>query len=233
MVNTIGEAIIWFLLFITSATFHEAAHAWAAKRGGDLTAYAGGQVSLNPIPHIRRQPLGMVVIPLFTSFLIGWPFGFASTPYDPVWAYQHPKKAALMAAAGPITHLIIVLVCVTIVKIGILAGFFIEPDWVNIQHIVDPGNSPILERITMVISMFFSLNLIMFVLNLIPLPPLDGSGIITLFLKDETARKYNQVVSNPAFGLVGLFLAWQVFDPLFEWVFLRIINIVYWGAGFA
>ncbi len=225
--------MIWFLLFIISATIHEAAHAWAAKRGGDLTAYHGGQVSLNPIPHIRRQPLGMVVFPLVTSFLFGWPFGFASTPYDPYWAYGNPKKSALMSAAGPATHFISVLVCILVVRIGILAGFFFEPEWINFTHLVDTTGAIGLERAAMVISMFFSLNLILLVLNFIPLPPLDGSTIITLFLKENTARKYQQVISNPGFGFFGLFLAWQVFDPLFDWIYTWVINMVYWGAGFS
>ena len=59
----LAYAIGWVIVFILSATFHEAAHAWAAKRGGDLTAYHGGQVSLDPIPHMRREPFGMVVLP--------------------------------------------------------------------------------------------------------------------------------------------------------------------------
>jgi len=82
------------------------------------------------------------------------------------------------------------------------------------------------------ISMMFMLNLILLILNVIPLPPLDGSGMIALFLSDNAARAYNRVISNPAFGFVGLLLAWWVFTPLFDLIFLRVINIIYWGAGF-
>ena len=57
-----ADAIIYYVVFLFSTTLHEAAHAWAAARGGDLTAYHGGQVSLSPIPHIRREPVGMVVL---------------------------------------------------------------------------------------------------------------------------------------------------------------------------
>ena len=75
---------------------HEAMHALVAWKGGDPTAYHGGQVSLSPIPHIRREPIGMLVVPLLTAFTQGWAMGWASAPYDPVWAERHPKRAALM-----------------------------------------------------------------------------------------------------------------------------------------
>src|SRR4051794_31872845 len=64
-----GELLLalgWYFVFLFSTTFHEAAHAWVAQRGGDLTAYEGGQVSLDPRPHIRREPWGMVVLPLLS-----------------------------------------------------------------------------------------------------------------------------------------------------------------------
>ena len=222
----------WYLVFLISVILHEAAHAWAAKRGGDLTAYAGGQVSLNPWPHIKRQPWGMVVFPILSTLVFHWPFGFASTPYDPVWAHNHPRKSAWMAAAGPAANAILVIVAVILIKVGIASGIFAEPFSVNYQHIVDPVGSGGIEGLTAFLSMLFTLNLIMVVLNLIPLPPLDGSSIIALFLNDATARRYKTVISNPVFSLVGLLLAWQVFSPLFTWVFPGVMNLLYPGAGY-
>ncbi|MBI4304439.1 MAG: site-2 protease family protein [Chloroflexi bacterium] len=224
--------ILWVIIFILSATMHEAAHAWAAKRGGDLTAYAGGQVSLDPLPHIKRQPLGMVVFPLISSFILGWPFGYASAPYDSIWAYNHPRRAAWMAAAGPAANLLLMVLCAVVIKMGILGGIFLEPDSVGFRHIVDPGPGNTWNGLSIFISMMFSLNLIMLVLNLIPLPPLDGSGIISLFLKESSARSYQTVVTNPIFAFVGLIIAWRVFDPLINSAFPWIINILYWGANF-
>ena len=58
--------VVWYVVFLLSTTCHEASHAWAAQFGGDLTAFHGGQVSLDPIPHIRREPFGMVIFPLLT-----------------------------------------------------------------------------------------------------------------------------------------------------------------------
>jgi len=226
----VAYALAWYFVFVLSVTIHEAAHAWAAKKGGDLTAYAGGQVSLNPLPHMRREPWGMVAIPLISSFLIGWPFGYARTPYDPVWAQNHPRKVAWMAAAGPAANLLLVILCVIIIKLGILAVFFAEPHSVNMHHMVDAQGK--LAGFAIFISMMFTLNLILVILNIIPLPPLDGSGIISLFMSEKVARAYNRVISNPVFGLVGLLLAWYAFTPLFELIFVRVINIIYWNAGF-
>lgn len=230
---TIAYALAWYVVFILSATVHEAAHAWAAKRGGDPTAYEGGQVSLNPWPHIKREPIGMVVIPIVTALWIHWPFGYAKTPYDPVWAHKHPRKAALMALAGPVANFILLFIAVAVVKIGVLIGFFAEPFTVNLMHVVDSGVGDKLTGLVLFVSMFFTMNLILVILNLIPLPPLDGSSIVALLLSDDVARKYKQIVSNPAFGFIGLMLAWLAFTPLFQFIFVRVINIVYWGAGFS
>ena len=81
-------AVIWYAVLVFSLTFHEAAHAWAAQRGGDLTAYVLGQVTLDPRPHIRREPFGMVLVPLLFFATSGWMIGWASTPFDARWAYR-------------------------------------------------------------------------------------------------------------------------------------------------
>lgn len=73
----------WFVVFLFSTTLHEAGHAFAAYRLGDSTAYEGGQVTLNPWPHIRREPVGMILVPLITFATRGWMIGWASAPYDP------------------------------------------------------------------------------------------------------------------------------------------------------
>src|ERR1700738_4309900 len=92
--------IIWYIVFLFSTTCHEASHALAAKIGGDLTAFEGGQVTLNPVPHIQRSPFGMVVVPIVSFLLGGWMIGWASAPYDPNWQRQYPRRSALMGLAG-------------------------------------------------------------------------------------------------------------------------------------
>ena len=125
--NTLATGFLWFLAFLFSTTVHEAMHALAAWRGGDPTAYHGGQVSLSPIPHIRREPIGMLVVPLLTALSQGWAIGWASTPYDPRWAARYPKRSALMAAAGPAGNLLIAFVALVLIKVGLATGLFVAP----------------------------------------------------------------------------------------------------------
>ena len=61
------EGLVFYVVFVFSTVLHEAAHAWAALKGGDPTAYEGGQVTLDPVPHIRREPIGMVLVPIFLA----------------------------------------------------------------------------------------------------------------------------------------------------------------------
>ena len=223
----IPEALAWYVAFLFSVTFHEASHAWVAKWGGDLTAYRGGQVSINPFPHIRREPLGMLLIPLISVLTFGWPFGYASTPYDPVWARHYPKRSALMSLAGPLANFSLVLLMFALIRTGLLTGFFEAPMRLSMAHVVDAKAGGYWQSAAMLISMFFSLNLILGFFNLIPLPPLDGSGILPLFLSHSMANYYNRFVNQPMFGLMGLFLAWRVFDPMFRPIFDFAIRLLY------
>ena len=127
----VGLGLMWFVVFLFSTTVHEAMHAWVAYRGGDPTAYHGGQVSLSPIPHIRREPVGMLLVPLVTAMTQGWAMGWASAPYDPYWAARHPRRAALMAAAGPAGNFAIAILALIIMKVGLMSGWFVAPPRVH------------------------------------------------------------------------------------------------------
>ncbi len=78
-----AEGFLWYLAFLFSVVVHEASHAFAAMKLGDTTAYEGGQVTLDPLPHIKREPLGTVVVPVFSYLLGGWMIGWASAPMTP------------------------------------------------------------------------------------------------------------------------------------------------------
>src|SRR6186997_3339469 len=125
--QALATGFLWFLAFLFSTTVHEAMHALVAWKGGDPTAYHGGQVSLSPLPHIKREPIGMLVVPLITAVTMGWAMGWASAPYDPYWATRHPRRAALMAAAGPAGNFAIAAVALIVLKIGLVAGWFFPP----------------------------------------------------------------------------------------------------------
>src|SRR5437588_10524250 len=93
--ETLLVGFIYYVAFLFSTTCHEAAHALVAKLGGDKTAALGGQVTLNPVPHIQREPWGMVVFPIL-SFFVCKPgmIGGASPPFAPAWKRRTPRHAA-------------------------------------------------------------------------------------------------------------------------------------------
>jgi len=153
--------LTWFVVFIFSTTLHEAGHAFAAYKLGDPTAYEGGQVSLNPIPHIRREPVGMVLVPLISFALNGWMMGWASAPYNPDWAHRYPKRAALMAAAGPAANLLLVLVSGLAIRAGIAAGVFDSPDVANFTTVTVATGPGLAAAAAKPLSILFSLNLLL------------------------------------------------------------------------
>src|ERR1019366_544506 len=149
-----------------------------AKWGGYTTALEAGQVSLNPLPHIKREPFGMVIMPLLgiatQSGLIGW----ASTPYSVKWSQEHPKRAAWMSLAGPVANFTMAIISGIIMRIGLAMGSFVpaQPSFTQIVA-ATPGGGGIAEGISTVLSVMFSLNILLGAFNLIPFPPLDGYGI--------------------------------------------------------
>jgi Zn-dependent protease len=224
-------ATVWYAVFIVSLTFHEAAHAFAALKFGDPTAYYQGQVTLDPIPHIRRSPFGMVIVPIVSFVLGGWMIGWASAPYDPYWADNNRRKAALMAMAGPAANLVLILLAAVGIRAGMLLGYFHAPDQITFSRITAAASGPA-NAISILVSILFSLNLVLLVFNLIPLPPLDGSSILTFFLSDQAARRYNAVIQEPQYRLIGLIIAWKMLDFVLYPVHTTALNILYPGAGY-
>src|SRR5512133_3567003 len=208
----LGLGLVWYAVFVISTTFHEAAHGLAAWKLGDPTARNAGLMTLDPVPHMHRSPIGMIAIPIITFLMGGWMVGWASTPYDPYWAHAHRKKAAWMALAGPAANLILILVAGILIRGGMLLDVFtypIESTWTQITVAKSPG---LATSAAVVVSILFSLNLILLVFNLLPLPPLDGSEIIMLFLDDRTADRYREFMAQPAANIIGLVIAWNVID---------------------
>lgn len=226
--EALTRGLLWFAAFLFSTTVHEAAHALAALRGGDPTAYLGGQVSFSPLPHIRREPIGMLVVPLLTAFANGWAVGWASTPYDPRWAARHPRRAAVMAAAGPAGNLLIALVAFLVLRGGLLVGLFNTPDHVTFSHLVDGATGASwLTGLGDLLSVLLVLNLLLFVFNMLPLPPLDGATAIGGILPDRAALSLRQFFASPMFSLLGIFIAWQLFPHFARPIFSVIVTLVH------
>jgi Zn-dependent protease len=190
---------IYYVVFLFSTTCHEAAHALVAKLGGDETAALGGQVTLNPIPHIRRSPYGMVVFPILSFLFFGGMIGFASAPYDPNWERRHPHRAALMALAGPATNFTLMLLGALGLRMGVALHWFAD------TH----------SFVAQLLFALFSLNLLLGVFNLLPVPPLDGSSVIMLGMSEKTANSYIDTIRSGPYAMPGILLGIIIFNYIF------------------
>lgn len=181
------------LLF--AITLHEVAHGWVAKQLGDDTAEKFGRLSINPLRHI--DPVGTLLVPgllLVTGYLTGgsaFIFGWAKpVPVD--WArLGNPKRdMALVAVAGPIANLLMAILWAMVAKIGIVlqSPFASEP-------MLFTGGIGI------------SINLVLMILNLLPLLPLDGGRVVTSLLPDPLARRFSRLEPYGIFVLIGLLAA--------------------------
>jgi Zn-dependent protease len=222
--------VVWYAVFLFSTTCHEAAHAWAAQLGGDPTAALGGQASLNPLPHIQREPFGMVLVPVASYFLSGWVMGWASAPYDPLWAERHPRRAAWMALAGPAANLALVLVAAVAIRAGAAFGVFRAPAQATFTQVVAAAEPGTWTALAMLVSVLFTLNLLLFLFNLLPVPPLDGATAVTLPMSERTARRFRDFTQQ--WGIIGLLVAWLFFWRLFDPVFTLALNLLHPGANY-
>jgi Zn-dependent protease len=184
------DGIKCYIVFLSSTSWHEAAHAWAAYKLGDDTAYRGGQVSLDPTPHIRREPVGMVAVPILSYVFGGGMIGWASAPYERSWAIRFPRRAALMALAGPSANFLILLCAVILMRIGLEWNVFRIAAAPSFMDVVVPTGAAggIWSFCAKILSICFSLNLLLGTFNLLPFPPLDGSNLPDSFFRQPWQR---------------------------------------------
>ena len=178
--NVIQVIAIYALPVIFAITFHEAAHAYAAKYFGDLTAYSQGRVSLNPLRHI--DPIGTVALPLILlaiSKLFGGGFIFGWAKPVPVnfGNLRNPKRDMLwVAAAGPGANLVMALFWALMVKLA-----FVEAAGSLSLPLALMGAAGVM------------VNAIFMVLNLLPIPPLDGGRIVVSLLPYRQAYQFSRI----------------------------------------
>lgn len=209
---------VWYGVLVFSLTVHEAAHAFAGWRLGDPTAYHGGQVTLNPMPHIRREPFGMVILPIITYAMGGWMMGWASAPYNPAWAERYPPRAAAMSFAGPAANFILCVIAGVLLRIGYDSGFLSGesslPRWA-------------VYAATQVLDITFTLNLLLAVFNMLPIPPLDGSALLDITLQGQALEAYRNWRNQPYARIVGLLAAWYVFSPVFRPIYTAMVKLLF------
>lgn len=174
--NLLQRLVVWALPVLFAITVHETAHGWMALRLGDPTAMMLGRLSLNPIKHI--DPLGTVLVPglllMFGGFLFGW-----AKPVPITWEnLRHPKRdMALVAAAGPLSNLLMALLWALVIRLGLTLG-------------AESGAGLYLVY-TGVAGIF--INVILMVLNLLPLPPLDGGRVAVGLLPGPLSWRFSRI----------------------------------------
>jgi Zn-dependent protease len=224
--------VAMYLMFVFSTTCHEAAHAFVAQRGGDDTAYSHGHVTLDPMPHIVRSPWGMVIAPLIGLYTMGWPIGWASVPYDAQWGKRHPLRHAVMSLAGPGANFALALVSIVILRVMIetgvyhLSGTGVNSGFVYLNDGV-PSNSP-LAALAFLLSKLFTLNLLLGLFNLMPLPPLDGSGVAEGLSPRRLGSLYDRLREIPGHELLG----WIAASQLFRYAWAPMNHLIAVGLGF-
>jgi len=203
LIQTIALAAIPVLFAIT---LHEAAHGYAARHFGDMTAYAQGRISLNPIRHI--DPVGTVLLPILTLFVGGILFGWAKPVPVNFGALRHPKKDMLwVALAGPAANLVMALFWGGMIKVALTfpSNYFAEPLMGMAQFGV-------------------TINAILLVLNLLPLPPLDGGRVAISLLPHRQAYQLAKVEPYGMFILILLAVVPVSGQPILSWILSPLVS---------
>lgn len=180
--------IVWVLPVVFAITVHEVAHGWVAKKYGDNTADMQGRLTLNPIKHVDL--LGTIIIPGLllitgTSFIFGWA---KPVPVDPR-NFKNPRAdMAIVALAGPVSNILMAIAWALVARIGVTIGIASEAIALPLIYTGIAG---------------IAINLVLALVNLLPIPPLDGSRILTGLLPNYWAWQYNKL---ERFGFIILII---------------------------
>lgn len=172
----IQRIVVWLLPVVFAITVHEVAHGWMAKQFGDKTADRQGRLTLNPLKHI--DPVGTIIVPgllliTFTGFIFGWA---KPVPVD-ARNFKNPKNAMMLVAlAGPLSNLLMAIAWALLARAGVA---------INMEFVSMPLIYSGVAGIT--------INLVLALVNMLPIPPLDGSRILSGLLPDYWAWRYNQL----------------------------------------
>jgi Zn-dependent protease len=207
------QIFIWSIPVLFAVTLHEVGHGWAANKLGDSTAKDMGRLTVNPLKHI--DPVGTVVVPLIMFFASGFIFGWAK-PVPVNWGKLRNTKRdiALVALAGPAANLIMIIFWLIIAKLFILsalegnfiANVFVFMAWAGIV-----------------------INTLLMVLNLFPLPPLDGSRVVFSLLPAQLAYKYSKIEPYGLIILVVLLVSgvlFKIIGPIISGVEYLMYNLI-------
>lgn len=188
--SLVQKITIWALPLIFAITLHEVAHGFVASLNGDYTARLSGRLTLNPLKHI--DPIGTILVPLLMLMVSNFIFGWAKpVPVDPRNLHHPRRDMVFVALAGPLANILMAFFWGFIAKVGI---------WVNAS-----GNSWLGVPLVYMGGAGIMINVVLGVLNLIPLPPLDGGKILVNILPRRTAY-YISLIEPFSFFILILLL---------------------------
>ncbi len=191
------KIIIWALPVLFAITVHEVAHGYVAEKLGDKTARILGRLTLNPLKHIDM--IGTVLVPLVLLFLGGFIFGWAKpVPINPR-NFKNPRRdMALVSIAGPLSNFLMAIIWAVIMKFGLIM----------MGHGIKAGLPVMLMG-----QAGIMINLVLMFLNLIPIPPLDGSRVIAAMIPMKWLYYYDRI---EPYGFVILILL--IFTGVLGWI---------------
>ena len=211
--NTMQTLAVWALPVLFAITLHEVAHGWVARLLGDPTAMMLGRLSLNPIKHI--DPVGTVLVPALLLFMGGFVFGWAKPVPVTVENLRQPKRdMALVAIAGPLANLVMAVLWAVVFRIATL--FEGAADWAAI---------PLLYMGVAGVT----INALLMVLNLLPLPRLDGGRVLMGVLPGRQAYALSRLEPYGFLILVGLLatgLLGRIMGPPLHFVRTGVFSLV-------
>lgn len=197
--SLVQKISIWALPVLFAITLHEVAHGWAARALGDRTAEMLGRLSLNPLRHV--DPMGTIIVPVLLLALGGFLFGWAKPVPVGVRNLSHPRRdMALVAVAGPLANGAMALGWGLVLKLTLMMGAE-EGAWLGVRYMAMAG---------------IMINLVLMVLNLLPLPPLDGGRVLTGLLPERYARVMDRLEPYGLVILVAL-MATGILSRLMDW----------------
>ncbi len=195
---SIEQGIIFLFVVLFAITVHEASHGWAALKMGDPTAYQLGRITLNPIRHI--DPIGTILLPMMLIIMGAPPFGWAKpVPVNPLNLKNPRKDNIIISAAGPASNICVAFVALLVIKLLIA----LDPSLLYARGV---GFNNLLSPIKIILEATVLINVILAFFNLIPIPPLDGSGIVMGLISEEAAQKYEQIRPYGFFILILLIM---------------------------
>jgi Zn-dependent protease len=202
----VQKIAIYALPVIFAITVHEAAHGFAARYFGDMTAEREGRITLNPLKHI--DPIGTILLPALTLLVGGILFGWAKPVPVNFSRLRNPKRDMLwVAAAGPASNFVMALFWALIIKLSVAyPSVYSEP-------MALMGQAGVM------------INVVLMVLNLLPLPPLDGGRIAVSLLPNHLAYKYAQI-ERYGFIILIVLLATGVLGRIMEPFIDAVIQII-------